>query len=236
LVKLKGGIILNTSTFTRTIQKQDTIVTVNGTSRIAGGFEGDLVNIDTVIHLTNPEAQEITLVLPSITADPQRAYIRTMDELENRQEFQSPVDPELLDSMPDEERKALEEAIAANKAQWDALKSQADNVSVSLSKLKLEPGSQELKFFLQKEIKPNAEGFYELSFIAPLSNFEVTQGQFTMSLIVILPRDAQFVEQVVTNPQGGPLPELRSNDNHVSRQILQYWMQHDPIFTIRYRY
>jgi hypothetical protein len=54
LIGKKGGIIMNTSTFQRTIQKQDTIVTVNGTSRIAGGFEGDLVNIDTVIHLTSP--------------------------------------------------------------------------------------------------------------------------------------------------------------------------------------
>ena len=48
---------------------------------------GDLVNIDTVVHLTNPEPQEITLVLPSISGDPQKAYIRTMDEVENRQDF-----------------------------------------------------------------------------------------------------------------------------------------------------
>jgi hypothetical protein len=226
---------MSSVTYARAIQKQDTIVTVSGTSRIAGGVEGDLVNIDTVIHLTNPEAQEITLVLPSVTADPQKAYIRTMEEVENRQEFQSPVDPEQLGSMNETERKALEEAIAANKAQWEQIQSQANNVSFST--IKLDAGSQELKFFLQTEIKPNPEsGLYELTFIAPLSNFEVSQGQFTMSLIVILPRDAQFVDQVVSNPQGGPLPELRSNEKQVNRQVLQYWMQHDPIFTIRYRY
>jgi hypothetical protein len=158
-----------------------------------------------------------------------------MDEVENRQDFSSPVDPELLSSMSEDERKAFEESIAANKAQWEAIKEKANGVA--LTKMQLEAGSQELKFFLQKEISPNSEsGLYELTFVAPFSNFQVNQGQFTMSLIIILPRDAQLVEQSVINPQGGPLPELRSNDNHVNRQILQYWMQYDPIFTIKYRY
>jgi hypothetical protein len=223
------------STFERAILKQDTVVSISGTSQIAGGKTGDLVNIDTVVHLTNPEPQEITLVLPSISGDPQKAYIRTMDEVENRQDFSSPIDPELLSSMSEEDRKAFEESIAANKAQWEAIKEKANGVA--LTKMQLEAGSQELKFFLQKEISPNPEsGLYELTFVAPFSNFQVNQGQFTMSLIIILPRDAQLVEQSVINPQGGPLPELRSNDNHVNRQILQYWMQYDPIFTIKYRY
>ncbi|WML27334.1 hypothetical protein [Neobacillus sp. OS1-33] len=223
------------STFERAILKQDTVVSISGTSQIAGGKTGDLVNIDTVVHLTNPEPQEITLVLPSISGDPQKAYIRTMDEVENRQDFSSPIDPELLSSMREEDRKAFEESIAANKAQWEAIKEKANGVA--LTKMQLEAGSQELKFFLQKEISPNPEsGLYELTFVAPFSNFQVNQGQFTMSLIIILPRDAQLVEQSVINPQGGPLPELRSNDNHVNRQILQYWMQYDPIFTIKYRY
>ena len=223
------------STFERAILKQDTVVSISGTSQIAGGKTGDLVNIDTVVHLTNPEPQEITLVLPSISGDPQKAFIRTMDEVENRQDFSSPVDPELLSSMSEEDRKAFEESIAANKAQWEAIKEKANGVA--LTKMQLEAGSQELKFFLQKEISPNPEsGLYELTFVAPFSNFQVNQGQFTMSLIIILPRNAQLVEQSVINPQGGPLPELRSNDNHVNRQILQYWMQYDPIFTIKYRY
>jgi hypothetical protein len=223
------------STFERAILKQDTVVSISGTSQIAGGKTGDLVNIDTVVHLTNPEPQEISLVLPSISGDPQKAYIRTMDEVENRQDFSSPVDPELLSSMSEEDRKAFEESIAANKAQWEAIKERTNGVA--LTKMQLEAGSQELKFFLQKEISPNPEsGLYELTFVAPFSNFQVNQGLFTMSLIIILPRDAQLVEQSVINPQGGPLPELRSNDNRVNRQILQYWMQYDPIFTIKYRY
>lgn len=223
------------STFERAILKQDTIVSISGTSQIAGGKTGDLVNIDTVVHLTNPEAQEITLVLPTISGDPQKAYIRTMDEIENRQEFSSPVDPELLANMSEEERKSFEDSIAANKAQWDAIKEKASGVA--LTKMQLEAGSQELKFFLQKEITPNPEnGLYELTFIAPFSNFQVNQGQFTMSLVIILPRDAQLVEQSVINPQGGPIPELRKSENLVNRHILQYWMQYDPIFTIKYRY
>lgn len=221
--------------YIRAIQKQDTVVTINDTSRIAGGKVGDIVNIDTIVHLTNPEAQEITLVLPSVTGDPQKAYIRTVDEVENRQEFQSPIDPEQLDAMSDEDRKAFEEAIEASRAQWESIKERANQVS--LTKMQLEAGSQELKFFLQKEITPNpAEGIFELTFIAPFSNFQINQGQFTMSLVVVLPRGAQLIDQAVHNPQGGPLPELRDSENRVGRHILQYWMQHDPIFTIRYKY
>jgi hypothetical protein len=106
----------------------------------------------------------------------------------------------------------------------------------SVSKLKLKPGDQGLKFFLQKEITQNPDGAYELSFIAPLSNFQL-QGRFTMSLVVILPRDAQLVgEPIVVNPTGGPNPEYLGATNAVGRYILQWRMQYDPIFTIRYRY
>lgn len=219
--------------FVRAINKQDTVVTISDTSRIQGGNVGDTVSIDTVISLNSPEPQEITLVLPSISGDSQKAYLRTLQEIENRQEFQSPVDLEQLDAMTEEQRKEIEGLIAANKEQWELIKEKTNQVS--LNTVNLEAGSQELKFFLQKEINPR-DGIYELSFIAPQSNFSVNQSPFTMSVIIILPRDAKLISQEVVSPDGLPSAELRSSDTQVNRHILQYWMQYDPIFTIRYQY
>ncbi|MHC0036903.1 hypothetical protein [Pseudoneobacillus sp. C159] len=228
------------SEFTRAIQKQDTIVTINDTSRIQGGNVGDIVNIDTVINLTNPETQDITLVLPIITGDPQRAYLRTLSEIENRQEFQSPVDLEQLDTIPEEQRRQLEEKIEALRQQWNLAKEEANMVAPST--IKLEAGSQELKFFMQKEITPTvtSEGeIFEFSFIAPQSNFRVTEGRFTMSVIIILPRGASlYGEPSAISPEGVPSPvlEYSGKTQNVERHILQYSMQYDPIFTIRYKY
>jgi hypothetical protein len=221
--------------FQRSILSQDTVVTINGLSRINGGSDADIVNIDTVTTLLNPEGQEITLVLPSVTDDPQKAYIRTLDELENKSVFQPPVPTALIDSdMPEDQRKLLEEAIAANKEQWEKIREMS--ASVQLTKIQLKPNDQELKFFLHKSLLPDANGIYELSFIAPFSNMQ-PEGRFTMSLVIILPRDAKPVGlPEVMNPTGGPLPELRDNASRCGRHIFQYWMQQDPIFKVRYQY
>lgn len=228
--------------FTRGIQKQDTVVTVSDTSRITGGSTGDIVNIDTVISLIAPEQQEITLVLPTITGDAQQAYLRTLGEIDNKQVFQSPVDLEQLQVISEEQRKNLQQQIEAVNQQWNIIKEEANKVA--LSTIKLEAGSQELKFFMQKEIMPTTANpgeppIFELSFIAPQSNFTVNQGRVNMSVIIILPKGATLVgEPVVVSPPGVPVPTLASNkkENGVDRQILQYYMQHDPVFTIRYRY
>jgi hypothetical protein len=222
--------------FNRSILKQDSVVTINGTSQIPGGSDADTVNIDTVMHLRTAEPEEITVVLPQVTGDPNRAYIRLMDEVENRQDFVSPVDPEQLEQMDDEQREKLLAAIEASRAQWEAVKQAAGEVK--LSTLQLKAGDQELKFFMHKDLKPNAEGIYELQFIAPFSNFKIDDGQFTMSLTIILPRGAQLVSYNAVNPQGGPQPELRHtvDASLIGRHMLLYWMQYDPIFTIQYRY
>jgi len=226
--------------FTRAIQQQDTVVTVSDTSRIQGGSVGDTLNIDTVIKLTSPEAETVTLVLPTITGDPQKAYLRTIGEVDNRQEFESPIDLEQFDAMTDEQRKKLEEQINALKQQWDLIKEEANQVA--LSTIDLVAGSQELKFFMQKEIIPSTtpEGeIFEFSFIAPQSNFSVTQGQFNMSVIIILPRGATiYGEPLAISPEGIPAPVLEYNSKiaGVGRHVIQYSMQYDPIFTIRYKY
>jgi hypothetical protein len=227
--------------FTRAIQKQDTVVTVNDTSRIQGGTAGDIVNVDTVISLISPEPQEITLVLPTITGDMQKAYLRTLGEVENRQEFQSPVDLEQLEVMPEEQRKILEQKIEALRQQWDETHDDANKVS--LSTIKIEAGSQELKFFMQKEIKPittpEGEPIFELSFVAPQSNFSVNQGRFDMTVIIILPKGASlYGEPITVSPEGIPQPllEYTGKTERINRHILQYSMQYDPIFTIRYKY
>jgi hypothetical protein len=227
--------------FTRAIQKQDTVVTVSDTSRIQGGNAGDIVNIDTVISLNSPEPQEITLVLPTITGDSQKAYLRTLGEVENRQEFQSPVDLEQLEVMPEEQRKKLEVKIETLRQQFNEFKEEANKVS--LSTIKIDAGSQELKFFMQKEItpitSPEGEQIFELSFIAPQSNFNVNQGRFDMTVIVILPKGASlYGEPVAISPDGIPQPKLEytGKTDNINRHILQYSMQYDPIFTIRYKY
>lgn len=227
--------------FNRGIQKQDTIVTISDTSRIAGGNAGDIVNIDTVINLTTPESQDITLVLPIITGNPEKAYLRTLNEVENRQEFQSPVDLEQLDTLPEEQRRKLEEKIEILRQQWNLTKEEAGKVAAST--IKLDAGSQELKFFLQKEISPTVtpegEEIFELSFIAPQSNFSVNEGRFTMTVVIILPRGASLHgEPVAISPEGIPTPVLEYSGitQNIERHILQYSMQYDPIFTIRYKY
>jgi hypothetical protein len=104
--------------------------------------------------LNTVETQEITLVLPIITGDPQRAYLRTLSEVENREEFQSPVDLEQLDSFPEEQRKQQEEKIEALRHQWNLAKEQENKVVPST--IILEAGSQELKFFIRKEDTPTS--------------------------------------------------------------------------------
>jgi hypothetical protein len=225
--------------FSRAISRQDTVVTVSDTSRIRGGKVGDFVNIDTVISLSSPEPKEITLVLPTITNNPQHAYLRTFKELENRQEFQSPVDPERLASLPQEERVILEKRVEAIRKEWNLAKEEAEKFPVST--INLDSGTQELKFFMQQEINPikNDEGeIFELSFVAPQSNFNVTQGRFTMSVIIILPKGASLHGQPEAINPNGVQPVLEYNDKtaNIDRQILQYSMQYDPIFTIRYKY
>jgi hypothetical protein len=219
--------------FTRTIHRQDTVVTVNGLSRIPGGQATDVANFDTVIHLSNPEAQELNLILPSVTNDPQTAYIRLMEDIHSKKEFNSPVSKEELEQMPEEVQKMLAEVIEEKKKEWEKVQTLASSFSVN--KVKLKQGDQELKFFLQKEFTQNPnDGTFELSFIAPLSNFQLQGG---MSLIVVLPVGAQLVgEPVVTNPTGGPTPQYHGMTNTVGRPILQWTMQYDPIFTIKYRY
>jgi hypothetical protein len=160
--------------------------------------------------------------------------------VDNRQEFESPIDLEQFDAMSDEQRKKLEDQINALKQQWDLIKEEANQVT--LSTIDLIAGSQELKFFMQKEIIPavTPEGeIFEFSFIAPQSNFSVTQGQFNMSVIIILPRGATiYGEPLAISPEGIPAPVLEYNSKiaGVGRHIIQYSMQYDPIFTIRYKY
>lgn len=221
--------------FSQSIIRQDTVVTINGTSQVSGGDTGDIVNIDTVTTLASTPGQAVTLVLPAITDDPQKAYIRTLDELENKSVFQAPISTELLNAdMDDEQRAALEAAIAANQDQWNHIRDMAANIQ--LTKIELGPNDQELKFFLHKVLKPDGNGIFTLSFIAPLSNLQPQNG-FQMSLVIILPHGAVPVgDPIVTNPTGGPLPELRASANHVGRHIYEYAMQQDPIFTLQYQY
>lgn len=222
-------------TYQRMIANQDTVVTINGLSRIDGGELSDIVNIDTVTKLASQEEQEITLVLPAITGDPQRAYIRTLDEVEVRTDFQSPLPTAFEEAdMPEEQREALKAAIEAHKAQWENIIGLARNVQ--LTKVQLKQGDQELKFFLQKKLRPNENGIYELQFIAPFSNM-TPQGGFEMSLVIILPRGAVPVGQPeVVVPPGMSAPELRGDGNRCGRHIYEYYMRHDPIFTVRYHY
>jgi hypothetical protein len=225
--------------FERSIIKQDMVVNILDTSRIPGGTNADTVNIDTVVHLRTAEPTEITLVLPQVTGEPEKAYIRLLDEVENRQEFSSPFDPEQLDAMPEEERNKyllLEQEL---RQKWDALKEEASQIK--LSTLKLNQGDQELKFFLHKELYSGEGEIFELKFIAPFSNFTINDGQFTMSLVINLPREATLLSKEAINPLGGPQPELKFEiphnvSNGVGRHIIGYWMQYDPIFTIRYKY
>ncbi|MCR2807713.1 hypothetical protein [Paenibacillus soyae] len=221
--------------FNSFISRQDTVVTINGTSRVSGGETGDIVNIDTVTTLTQPPGQALTLVLPAITNDPQRAYIRTLDELDNKAVFQSPISTALLDAdMDDAQRTALEAAIAANEAQWEQIQVMASSIQVT--KIDLGANDQELKFFLHKTLQPDESGIYTISFIAPFSNLTPANG-FEMSLVIILPHGARPVgDPEVSNPTGGPLPELRSSGDRVGRHIFEYYMRQDPIFTVRYTY
>ncbi|WP_043929795.1 hypothetical protein [Bacillus sp. EB01] len=227
--------------FERSILKQDMVVNILDTSRIPGGTNADVVNIDTVVHLRTPEPTQITLFLPQVSGDPEQSYIRLLEEVENRQEFSSPFDPEQLDAMPEEEREKFKLVEAQFREHWEAMKEEASKVK--LSSLDLQPGDQELKFFLHKELSPLPENpnTYELKFIAPFSNFTTNDGLFTMSLIINLPRGATLLSQEAINPQGGPHPELRfqlepNASNGIGRHVLGYWMQHDPIFTVRYSY
>lgn len=225
--------------FERSIIKQDMVVNILDTSRIPGGSTADIVNIDTVVHLRTAEPTEITLVLPQVTGEPEHAYIRLLDEVENRQDFSSPFDPEQLAAMPEGDRekfKVIEEEL---RQRWEAVKEEASHVK--LSTLKLNQGDQELKFFLHKELTPVDGNIYELKFIAPFSNFTTNDGQFTMSLLINLPRGATLISKEAVNPQGGPQPELRfeilpNASNGIGRHVIAYWMQYDPIFTIRYQY
>jgi hypothetical protein len=221
--------------FNQTINRQDTVVTINGTSRVNGGETGDIVNIDTVTTLTQAPGQAITLVLPAITNDPQRAYIRTLDELDNKSVFQPPITTSLLDAdMDDAQRTALEAAIKVNEAQWLHIKEMAEAIQVT--KIELGENDQELKFFLHKTLQPDDNGIYSLSFIAPFSNLTPVNG-FEMSLVIILPHGARPVcDPEVSNPTGGPLPELRNSGDRVGRYIYEYYMRQDPIFTVRYTY
>ncbi|MFD6210357.1 MULTISPECIES: hypothetical protein [unclassified Peribacillus] len=60
-----------------------------------------------------------------------------------------------------------------------------------------------------------------------------------MSVIIILPIGAQLHgETLAISPEGIPSPVLEYSDKtpNVDRHILQYSMQYDPIFTIRYKY
>jgi hypothetical protein len=225
--------------FERSVIKQDMVVNILDTSRIPGGSTADTVNIDTVVHLRTPEPTEITLVLPQVSGDLERAYIRLLDEVENRQEFSSPFDPEQLDAMSDAEREKFRMIEEDFRQRWEAYKAEANQVA--LSTLKLNQGDQELKFFMHKELTPIEGDVYELKFIAPFSNFSTNDGQFTMSLIINLPRGASLISKEAVNPLGGVQPELRfeinpNDSNGVGRHIIGYWMQHDPIFTIRYHY
>lgn len=224
--------------FERSILKQDMVVNIMDTSRIPGGSSADTVNIDTVIHLRSPEPTEITLVLPQVTSDPETAYIRLLKEVENHQEFSSPFDPEQLAAMPEDLRKKYQQIEEERRKEFERLKEEANKVKFST--IQLNKGDQELKFFMHKEINP-VDNLYELKFIAPLSNFKTTEGQFTMSLLINLPRGATLVSKEVENPTGGPQPQLKLDvapnaANGINRHLLGYWMQYDPIFTIRYRY
>lgn len=221
--------------FEQAITRQDTVVTINGTSQIHGGEVGDIVNIDTVTSLAQAVGQAVTLVLPAITNEPQRAYIRTLEELDNKAVFQSPISMALLDAdMNEEQRAALEAAIAANEEQWSKIRDMA--AAIQVTKIDLGPEDLELKFFLHKTLRPDENGIYTLSFIAPFSNLKPING-FQMSLVIILPPGAQpFGEPEVSNPTGGALPELRNSSNHAGRHIYEFFMQQDPIFTVRYRY
>ncbi|OHR73700.1 hypothetical protein HMPREF3291_18420 [Bacillus sp. HMSC76G11] len=220
--------------YSRGILSQDTIVTVTNTSRIQGGIEGDFLSIDTVINLSVPEPQEITLLLPNITGDPQRAYLRTLGEVENRQEFQSPFDQEQLDLLTDEMRKELLEEEEQLKAKFEILRNKAQEVRPA--NITIDAGSQEIKFFLQKEIKAIGTDEYEFSFVAPLCNFSVNQGPFQMSVMILLPKGATLLSTQAISPEGVPDPVLVFDQRTPDRNILQYHMQYDPIFTVRYRY
>jgi hypothetical protein len=125
--------------FQRSIIKQDMVVNILDTSQIPGGSEADTVNIDTVIHLRTAEPTEITVVLPQVAGEPD---IRLIDEVENRQEFTSPFDPEQLAVMPDAERVKYEALQEELRQKWDALKSESS--TVKLSALKLNAGDQEM--------------------------------------------------------------------------------------------
>ncbi|KEZ47173.1 hypothetical protein [Metabacillus indicus] len=225
--------------YERSILKQDMVVNILDTSRIPGGSTADIVNIDTVVHLRTAEPTDITLVLPQVSGDPEHAYIRLLDEVDNRQDFSPPIDPEQLSAMPENERDKFKLNVEELRQRWEALKEEASHVK--LSTLKLNQGDQELKFFLHKELSPVEGDIYELKFVAPFSNFTTNDGQFTMSLLINLPRGANLISKEAYNPQGGAQPELRfeilpNASNGIGRHVIAYWMQYDPIFTIRYQY
>jgi hypothetical protein len=215
--------------------KQDAVIFINDSSRISSATEADTVNIDTAIHLRMTKQEEITVVLPEANGHQGRAFLRLVKEVGNRQEFLTSVHPERLNQLEIDCRQKLLAAIEANLPYWDAVKKEAE--IVKLATLKLEAGDLEMKLFLQQELKP-IDGVFELKFIAPFSNLKVSNELFTMSLVVILPRNGEIVHYEVINSQGRPQPELMYNVERlaVGRQVLLIRSDYYPMFKIRYRY
>ncbi|WP_191567360.1 hypothetical protein [Metabacillus idriensis] len=100
--------------------------------------------------------------------------------------FQSPYDPGYLSLLPEEKRNELLEKEKIMQAEFE--KEQKELQSIQLASIPLEAGSQELKFFLQKEIQPIDGNEFEFSFVAPLCNFSMSQGSSEMSVMVVLPK------------------------------------------------
>lgn len=108
--------------------------------------------------------------------------------------------------------------------------------SFSQAVLVAKAGQRQLRFFFTIAANKVADREYEFRVLGPLASFVLNPGG-SISVVALLARGTTLVSAVGLQDAANPGSELPKTECDAGARRIVGWMwQHDPLFTLRYRY
>lgn len=108
-----------------------------------------------------------------------------------------------------------------------------------LTPISTKPGMFVYELAYEQKIYPidgQAGSTYELEFVVPFDQLEVSPNAGKIEVTVLLPRQTNLQSATGVDPSGGAVSKLISQLSNVARTAVTFEYHIDPVFTIKYQH
>jgi hypothetical protein len=212
---------------------QTALVDIQPTSQY--GQPHDVALISTTMQLQQPQAEDITFVLP-LEDDPIDTPVLRLVQ-DDGTTTSCPVE---AGELPADVQAALEPAGSDPERElWNRVIAEARG-GVRAVVAHITRADQLVRLAYPIRV-PATDGVFELRVLAPLASFVLNPGGGDISFAVGLPRipgrNVTIVETVVENPPGSPAGAFGQPETLLAeRKFAAHYLKLDPIYRLKYKY